>query len=78
MTDASLEDVVEQLQENQEEMEKIEKETKTRSVLNPLYWIGVFLITVGILCCLTLIGIPLGWPLITTGKKCMFKNPPSI
>jgi len=64
-----------ELQKIRKELEKSnENNTQRRSLLNPMFWIGLCFYITGFLICLTLIGIPLGLPMIQGGRSWMYKN----
>lgn len=70
MTDKD--DLVEAIQENTEAIES--NATKRRSIVNPLFWIGITAYLLGFLLCITIIGLPIGVGLISSGRKLMYKN----
>jgi len=63
-----------QLEELKEALENNNDGTERRSLLNPMYWIGLCFLLTGFLFCLTIIGLPLGIPMIIGGRKWMYKN----
>lgn len=66
--DASLQDVVEELQKNNQDT------VQRRSVVNPIYWIGLALWLTGILFGITIVGLPVAVVLIRASKPFMYKN----
>jgi len=64
-----------ELKKIREELEKSnERDTQRRSFLNPMYWIGLTFYITGFLICCTIIGIPIGLPMIQGGRAWMYKN----
>jgi len=65
-----------------EELEKIRKElelsnkdtVRRRGIFNPILWFGVLVMSIGLLLCMTIIGLPIGLPLYQAGKPLVWKN----
>ena len=64
-----------ELKKIRKELELSNKDTvRRRSLINPMFWIGLSFYILGFLLCLTIVGAILGIPMIQGGKAWMYKN----